>query len=888
LPSLIKKIAIAIAAIFLLVGGMSLALPWVVDADRRQAEITTQLKETYGWTFESVSKGYVTTFPHPKLYFKDVTLKNADGVNIVQAPSIVVHLGWTGIASGSINSIELVQPEIYTSYRQLQQMFGHFTGAAAISATQLPTSLLLTQATLNIKKSEDKNPTAFRQLNADITLPVPNQPAKISATALLNNQQVSIEALLNARVGQKSTALITLNNNTIALDGSLISNEPALWQGKLRANLSNIAEIGTTTAASNASNSSAIPMVFEADAAIDSESFSFSKTHAQIDDSEGTIAAYIGWQKNLVIAFDVAAKRIDIQNLVDTLAPSLLLRAVKQDAGVTPLIINPTDQDVGISLLLSADEATFGANKQFQQLHTSAEFDQGNLLIQHLSVRMAGDTTLNIEGAMTHQPEGRRFSGIADLKGEHLNLWLADFEPYAKNLPEDDFSKFSLQGNLFISAKQLRLSEATLLINQFELLGGFATYFEKMPRVEAEVKFKNANLDYFRDIWRTKRNASDDTTYNLLLGDSAQFEWLRKLPAILDFNIAIDGFRFLDNDGQLANMRLYMTPGEANLYGVDIRFPDNTMNGNIKFNAIGERPKLDIVLSANQLNTDYFNTDKTSDNVPWFDAKNTTARWSDKLFDVRWMSAIDGSMDLSVGELLHNGDAYQNFKWRADLDKATMNIQKLAFDYLRGKFDLNGTLLGGKVPSLSASFALYNGDVKELLSTYFNTDHIGGRVSLTGVVSASGINMKTWAEQGDMKLTTVARGVRVQGLNLQSVLDTTSAARSTQDVAEGVRNLLYDGTTELTVDGNINFQQGTIKTPGIRLSTNRITGNLTGEMQLLPWTLNLSTEWQFPELSDTTTIPTMTTSQQGGINEYTTRVDTASLEAFVAKRIIGQ
>lgn len=850
----------------------------MVSAEKRQQEITAFIQSTYGLTLEAASAPRVITYPTPKIYLDGVTLKSADAHNILHAPTLIVDIGWGGLVQSSANAISLNQPDIYLTNEELGNLYAYFTTKKPAANTKLPSEIRLIQGTINIQNTTTKSMQSYQNVQAGLMLPIGAKPTKIKGTATLREKPFAVDVFIDHQSGTMKSALSLTENASIEMEGN-VHPDTHLWTGKVQGNIADIGAAAAFFTGNTYATDKPIPLSFTGNAVINDEYFLLNKTEALLDQQKSRVIAYVGWQKQLTLGFALDTASLDLQRMVHSLHESIL-----PELTTTILTASSAYTPPDIAFIMNAEKVLVG-QKEYQQLSLQAERDGDNLIVHHGSMHMPGETVLDVTGMVSRQPEGQRFSGSAKIVGGYLNQWLAHFEPYAENLPAEDFSTFSLEGNLFISAEQLRFSEARLNINDYELVGGFATYFEKMPRIEAEVKLKNANLDYFRNAWHNETNTNDHT-YQLLSGNKSRFDWLKRLPAIMDFNIAIEGFRLLDDEGDMATMRLYVTPGEMSLYSIDARFPNNTLTGNLKFNVLGDMPKLDVVFTMNKFDTNYFATDKSSD-TPWFDPENEKQRWSEELFDVRWMSTLDGSADISIGKLTHHGQDYPDFKWRADLKKSAMTIQKLTFGYLGGNFDLNGTFIGGKVPGLSASFAIYNGDLEMLLNEYLDISDITGRVSLTGVVSTSGIHMKSWAEQCDMKITAVGRGVRVKNLNLQSVVDTTSAARSTQDVSENVKNVVFDGVTELAVDGTLNFQQGIIKTPGVRLTSGLVLGNLTGEVHLLPWTMNLNTQWQFPELSSST-IPTMTISQQGAVNDYKTRIDTASLEAFVAKRIISQ
>ena len=198
-----------------------------------------------------------------------------------------------------------------------------------------------------------------------------------------------------------------------------------------------------------------------------------------------------------------------------------------------------------------------------------------------------------------------------------------------------------------------------------------------------------------------------------------------------------------------------------------------------------------------------------------------------------------------------------------------------------------GSLYGGKVPGMSISFTLYDAELHDMLKSLAGRDNITGKVSISGTVTTSGVNALSWVSQAEAKLVLAARGVNVQGINLQGVVDAVEVSRTAADVFNNVNLAVVNGATELSVDGNINVKNGVAKTPGITLKADTITGDLTGEVRFVPWTMELSTLYQFPAMTSET-IPTLTLQLSGPVEAGDLRTDTASLEAYVAKRITSR
>ena len=177
--------------------------------------------------------------------------------------------------------------------------------------------------------------------------------------------------------------------------------------------------------------------------------------------------------------------------------------------------------------------------------------------------------------------------------------------------------------------------------------------------------------------------------------------------------------------------------------------------------------------------------------------------------------------------------------------------------------------------------------VQSLLSSFTNRQNINGQVSISAALASSGINPLSWVSQAEGKMVLIGRNIYVQGLNMQGVVDSVAISRTSSDVLDSVNRAIFNGFTIFSIDGNLNIKDGMIRTPGIGLRTTSTIGNLTGELKMVPWTLELSSFFQFPSMPSET-VPTMTVQYSGTPDAGEVKTDTSSLESFVAKRIISK
>ena len=606
---------------------------------------------------------------------------------------------------------------------------------------------------------------------------------------------------------------------------------------------------------------------------------------------------------------------------------------------------NPLSKNIELSLNLIAEKVKVG-NQAWDNAKLSAVMADSAITVNHFGVELPGKSSLSMFGVVTPSASNDlRFEGSMETSGKSLRSLLTVFDDSASGLPETGFGDFSARSNIFVSSEQLRLSDADVKLTELHLNGGLVAYFDSSVRLEADVRLKNINFDYFRDAWREKRHDAKDTDFFLKFDRSMNFNWLKKLQATIDFRVSVDKFTFLDHAGDSASFRVYARNGDLGIYDINFIYPTDIMKGHFKLNVNGEQPLIDLALSTGFLDTSYFSA-RTSDAIPAPDSALTTKRiylasaaddkrwleiapqaqlvespdestlppkeatglddlrknakpqnpsaenaiykrWPEDLIDMSWMNGLSGVIDLSVGKLLHKGLEFDNLRLQTKFSNNLMVFNTLTFSYWGGQCSVLGSLYGGKVPGFVISFSLSDMHLGDMLKDLTGRENVYGNVSINATLNTSGVNMLSWVTQAEGKMVLVGRGVSVQGLDLQSAANAVAVSRTASDVANGVNARLVDGSTTFSVDGNINVKNGMLRTPGIALKTGQILGNLIGEVKLINWTMDLTTLFQFPELS-TETVPTMSVQLNGPLKSGEMRTDTSSLEAYVAKRIISK
>lgn len=675
---------------------------------------------------------------------------------------------------------------------------------------------------------------------------------------------------------------------------------------------------------------------------------------------------------------------------------------------------------LNVLLTVAADKIQNGT-----QSWGSATFDgavaDGVLTVNKLNLALPGESGLTLFGLLSvSDTQGLRFEGNTEAQGKSLRDLLTIFDESASNLPSLGFGAYQFRSNLFVSSELMRLSEADAHFSELSLKGGLVAYFDKKPRIEADLGLRDIDFDYFRNSWRATTDHNDAGSMFLRFDRTMNFDWLKKLGASIDFKVDVQGFNFLERKGKNASFRLFAQTNELGIYNAKFNYGDDVTEANFKFDVSGTQPSLNLVLNTKELNTNYFALtpvppappvpvvpeetapSKTGEALPDMlmpdstpeeelrqkiaeeaatlpapaEAKVTITdpekpqaaspsataipaptaapvapvttteplpamappppspaeqaapveltplvkpaeqtiitttpqsliissaeaqeavvppplaggrQWSEELIDMSFMEGINGSFDISIGTLTHEDKIFRSFKMLAKLERNLLTFQTLTFMHWGGSFSVNGTLFGGKVPGLSLGFIIASADLQQVLLNTFDIGSINGRASLSGTLDTSGVNMRSWIEQASAKLLFAGRGVSIRGFDVASVLTAVSASRTAADVFNNVNLSLVGGAGDYSADGSLNMQKGVISSPGIALKTGKVVGNVSGDFRLIPWDINLTGVFRFPELS-IENVPTMTVQWSGPVENPKLQTDTQSLEAFVSKRITG-
>jgi uncharacterized protein involved in outer membrane biogenesis len=900
---------VGVAAGFSLLLGFTLVAQGFIDTkDYREQVVSAVAKHTGR---EVVLKGRITAslLPRPRLFIPGIEIRSADDKDTAPtftAKSLYLNADIFSLFSDELRISSIAMESPVLELRRVPQgtinwgwLGGSFlNGITGVAAEKGDISLSMNEGRILFINEESNRTVALRQFSMQGTLA--SRP-EFSGAFELDGRQVRYGLRTQGEAASANSLPVQLRlasgaADEFSLDGQLDREADMLVvEGKASLKVADV--MVWVKPASNREENEAgeppVPLAMESGWKqrgwqVEMPSLAFDGLS-----SKGSGSASFVWDDMPHVTAEMRFGDMDYgpwRVLANLLAERLGINDDKTFSESTSERQPALPQKIKIDANISAEQLLVNG-RPWQKATLAAQLADGAITINQFSVNMPDEANITLFGLVS-QGTGRslRFEGSVESQGKSLRNLLTMFDETAGELPETGFGEFSIRSNMFVSPEQLRLSEAEVKFSELQLSGGLVAYFDSVPRIEADVKLRDINFDYFRNVWRDSRQASDSKDFFLRFNKNLNFNWLRSLRTNIDFKVIVDRFTFMERQGDSAAFRLFAQQGEFGIYNLRFYYPDNTVEVSLNLNVKNEVPFFTVIFNSDSdVDTQYFRA--SEEGAAPETAATTVApagNWSKELFDMSWMEGYNASLDVSVRRLLHRGTALDRFKLKADIRNQTLNLQTLDFGFWQGSCRFTGTLNGGKVPALNTSLLLSNVDLKDLINTFSPRSNITGRMGISGSVTTSGVNLESWVSQAEGKFSLNGVGVDVANFNLQGVTDTVGVARTTADVVNNVNLLLPRGSTRFSsVEGNVNLSAGALRTPGLTLTSGNVQGGLEGEIKLLPWTLNLSSMFQFPTLTSET-IPTMTIKLSGSVDEADMLVDTDSLEAYVSKRIVGQ
>lgn len=927
-----NKIQALAIIIFLAVGIFEAAFFYIsrqIKPEYYQEQVLDAIKKQTGQTVKINGGARFMLFPSPRLVFYDLVVDGSSStipsIPTFSIEKVEIHIEAASILSNQmrISQVALVSPVLSVNRADDNTIHWDWLNIKLLKllnstkGVSLPLSIV--NGTFNYKDTINNKSIVIDNVDASTTY-----GTKISLDGTLEFNDTPYNFAIDSKAMDLSVSdtqfplnlnLTDQDKNTLAIQSVIdTSGDLPKVTGKLSATTDDL-ENFLQDEDNRKANDNHVVMNLALDGIWELENgiLQMHKVNMKGLNSEGKGDISVGWENWYpTISVNMDFSSIDYLMLKNLSTIKIAKKKVKktdlfqQEYGAVMNVYkdNPLPDNIEVRINIHSEKIVSGS-EEWRNLNINAVLDKGALTVNQCDIHLMGDGLLTVFGVVSQGGNGDlRFEGNIEAKGRSLRHAITMLYPSASDLPSIGTGEFSINANLYVNKSQIRLFEADAVVDGTPVLGTVTAFLDPELRFEAKIRLKDINFDSIRDIYK-KENL--DAEIRLRSGKQeeiqpnvAGFDWLRNLTTRVDATVYIDNFNFMERKGDRVSLSLYAYDGDLRIPNMQLTYSDGISELNGSLNVKNSVPNISLMVNADQIDTNYFNLNEKNNGNTAADSADNEIKNKDignfpKLRDesedtavpVEWMDRFNGVFDITLRKLIHKNTVIEKIKFRGRVDNKKLDIQKLSFVYSQAQSNVTGILYGGKIPGLNINFTMSNADIYEMLNPVANIHNINGFASLSGVITTNGWSFYEWLNHMDAKLLIAARGVKVQGINLAGVNNVVDVARTSADVFNNVNNVLTKGTSEFLVDGSFNIKDGELRAPGLNIRSGLITGSIVGGTQLETMNGQFTIQFRFGNLlSDIT--PTMIIQLSGKINKPDIKVDTASLEDYVARRNVSK
>jgi hypothetical protein len=915
----IKALAILL---FIIIGVFEAVFFYVsslIKPEYYQEQVLEAIKKQTGQTVKINGGARFMLFPSPKLVFSDlevdVSASTTPATPAFSVKKVEIYIETTSILSNQmrISQVSLVNPLLSVERADDNTVHWDWLNIKLLklldSSKGMSLPISIVDGIFSYKDPLNNKSIIIEDVDADT-----NYGSKISLDGTLESNGNPYNFVIDSKAMDLEVSetqfplninITDTNNNTLSIQ-SVIDNTGELPKvtGKFSANTDDLENFlqGVDGKDDDDANHIVMPLAIDGTWELEQDILQMHNVNFKGLNSDGKGEASLSWDN----WYPTVSVNMDFASIDYAMLKNLSKIKIPKKTAKKPDLFqpeygsdmeiykdNPLPSNVELKLNVRSQKIVSGT-EEWKDLNLNAVLDKGALTINQCDIYLSGDGLLTVFGVISQGGTGDlRFEGNIEAKGKSLRNAITMFYPSASDLPTMGTGEFTVSANLYMNKSQVRLFEADAVVDGTPVMGTITAYLEPALRLEAKVRMKDINFDKIRDVLRDqnieegkKRKIGEQQE---LEKETAGFSWLRNLTTRVDATVYIDDFNFMDRKGDRVSFSLYA-------YNGDLRISE--LNCNINVNS--SIPNVSLMVNADQIDTNYFNLSEKSDSAAAIDNANNKLKKKpvgkfselrdmsqDTAVPVEWMDSFNGVFDITLRKLIHKNVAIEKIKFRGKVEGKRLDIQKLSFVYSQAQSNITGILYGGKIPGINISFTMSNADIYEMLNPLANISNINGFASLSGVLTTNGWSFYEWLNHMDAKLLVAARGVKVQGVNLAGVSNVVDVARTSADVFNNVNNVLTNGTTEFLVDGSLNIKDGELRSPNLNIRSGLVTGSIIGGTKLETLEGQFSILFRFGNLlSDVT--PTMIIQLSGRMDKPDIKVDTASLEDYVARRNVSK
>ncbi|MBL0319414.1 MAG: AsmA family protein [Alphaproteobacteria bacterium] len=909
-----------VAAFALFSVGWLLILPFLINWDDYQLQISKRIENVTGHKPDLTRGINVQFFPIPKVEVNDVVIKGLGEPNapaFVEIGSLEARPSFVSLLAGKlqVDRITLKNPII----RLIRNQRGEWNFLSAQNWQQRGSSgdifhkvdvvngrvLYADQLTGHVEVVDSMNGTlslsglmgpfsldaSFKKerqllsIQADIDKLVGNDKAdvsfKVSGKTFASNLKGMVEFkdrnwLFKGTGELKGDDLTTYFS---AFKKSVAGNSPSLGAdaAKSKPKISSFFSKKQAPKPVEAEKMEPIPFNVAADIAASHNSVDFTNVVIHSDAMNGKGSFKADWKRLINTETDLQFDNLDLDQLLgDTIDYKRWLKG---------LMVSLPRELKGL-IDISIKEVTLHKDK-VTDLGFQADIVNGEIGVFPLTFTLPGNNNVSITGMISRNEVRPEFAGSAEVKGKSFTEFLDFMGIMPEWLPENVYKDFDARTDIRFIPHYLKLSNMAVNVGGGTIAGVVSIKHGNRINVLTDLEFQKFNLDNVALQARAASWIKSVGEQMVFEAEPAYVKELQHFPVNNDNHIVIRDAVWNGENVKQLETDIALSPGMIRVGQFDLLSDKTDIGFEGHLNTIGVNHQFNFTMEGKKFDWSsfYMQTPETPEEILHKKAfLPYTERWSSKQLMMGGLAKLAGQAKFKVDEVDIDAAKITNFESELAFSNG-LQVKSFKGDTNNGKFSAVTYVQWMNRPMyLSGVLVLQAMDTSPLFGWLFYYPQLKGSLTMSSAYKSQGASVYDVIANLTGNLVFAFRNGAVDGLALTDIVQTLPTIGTLKDLESLKQKVMNSGSTTINaIDGKAAISQGVIEFKDLKINMlPYLSGVAACVFDVRQWMVNILSQYSF--ITDDQKLLKIIVKSKGLINALQTQLVASDIDAYIKEK----
>ena len=522
----------------------------------------------------------------------------------------------------------------------------------------------------------------------------------------------------------------------------------------------------------------------------------------------------------------------------------------------------------------------------------------GNAALNKIRLIAPGNTSITLQGVVTHNAIRSKFDGSLFVASDDLSLLKSWLKVNTNSLK--DSKKLLLLSDIAFLANRIKLDNAKAAIDKTTMFGRatFMNDFHKNLEINSSLKFASLDADalsldkLFDNAIKVLYTSDPDKTsqtYFELVNDHAE---LRGLNKTVNLEIASDNVIFKKQKFDNFNIALLAKPNFFAIQNMSATSPFLDFTADMALTIPTFKPQLSFNFYAKNCDISYVSklfpsyTTLQTDLIKYYnDQKNNDQQKNSLIIDFNFLGAqnYNAKLNFKFDTLVYNPSVrINNINSDIVIQDGNISTYNTTAELFNGKLNASGYInVNEAVPSFALSFSLDNILPELFFSPFLNYKNIRGYMSISTSLKTLGINWQDFFSKLSGDIIVVGKQISWDSIDLNEVVKAVNMRLTPEDKLKRIDYYLANGTSFFDdLSGKFSVVNGTATTSNIVLSNGRLQGIYAASYNIASNTISTASKFAFLPIGYPNPL-TIQIKSKGNIGSTKTDIDISQLSDFI-------